>query len=652
MKFPVLFSQKNIGTMTLKNRIVMPAMGVGLANPDGTVSEAMIEFYKKRAEGGVGLIITEVTMVNGVHGRHNPQQIAAFDDMHIPGLTKLADSLHNHGTKLFLQLYHPGNQTFCDLVGGPLRTPSGIESRVLHQASREMTVEEIKDLVNDFAAAAARAKKAGVDGVEIHAAHGYLLNEFLSPYTNKRTDLYGGDMIKRARIIQELITAIRNEVGRDYPVTMRITADEFLETAGIKEPGLGLLSAVKIVKHLVPFGLDAISVSSGIYDTQNTAWEPTSYPQGWRLYLAETIKEAVDVPVIAVSVIREPEFAEKILKKNVTDFVGIARGHLADPEWGKKAMAGRTADIRKCISCLHCMESLSKTNHTECAVNARSHHELEYGPLKENGNGRKVVVVGAGPSGMEACRVLALRGFKPVLFEQSETLGGQLNLASAPPYKEKLLWLIDYYAQQFRLLNVDVRFNTKATAEIIAKEAPEAVFLATGSVPIVPRSIPGIDGEHVYTTTDIISGKVTLFGKQVVVIGAGMTGLETAEMLGIQGNMVSVVEMLDEIGSGIYIQNLMDVIGRLQSQHARFFPSHKLLKIEADGIIVENQQTGDVKQMTADAVVLSLGIKADTSIHEEVLSAYPNAVLIGDAGKAGRIASAVHSGYKAASSLA
>ena len=652
MPYNILFSPKQIGSLTVKNRLVMPAMGTGLANTDGTVSDGMLAFYEERAKGGAGLIVTEVTMVNPT-GRHNPWQIAAFDDSHIPGLTRLAERVHQYGTKIFLQLYHPGCQTFNDLVGGPLLTPSGVARRSLPpQQCRPMTAEEIRSLVEDFAAAAERAQRAGVDGVEIHAAHGYLLNQFLSPYSNKRTDEYGGDWKGRARIIREIVCAIRQRVGRDYPVTLRMSVDEFMEMTDIPEPGLKLEESLQILPWLVPFGFDAVSVSSGTYDTQNVAWEPSSYQPGWRLYLARAVKQAVDVPVIAVSVIRHPDFAEQVLERGDTaDFVGVARGQLADPEWGVKAMEGRADEIRRCISCLHCMEQLAFHNHTECAVNARSHHELEYGPLKRDGAGRRAVVVGSGPSGLEAARVLALRGFQTTLLEQEEELGGQLRYAAKPPLKEKINWLIQYYTRQMELLGVEVRRGVRATVQTIREERPDAVILATGSLPTLPKSIEGVDRPNVHSPLDILSGRVRPEGKVVVVVGSGMTGLETADLLCQWNNRVTVVEMQETLGPDLYFQNLDDILARLKACQVRLLPSRRLLAIGTDRVRVMNLLEETEETLEAEEVVLALGVHADRSVHREVLEAFPNAVLVGDADCVGRIAAAVRSGYLAAARL-
>lgn len=650
-QYPNLFQCGRIGQVSIRNRVVMTSLLTGLANQNGTVSEELIAFYETRAQGGTGLIITEATQVIS-GGCHNKFQLGAFSDDHIPGLTKLTECVHSHGTTIFMQLYHPGSQTTNKLTDTELLTPSGLASKALPpQKCRVMTQNDIDFLITAFADAAVRAKKSGFDGVELNAAHGYLLNAFLSPYTNKREDQYGGNIKGRCRLVQEIIVAVRQAVGPHFPITLCVSADEFLEKAGIKEGGIDLQETIAILTHLIPFGLDAVSVSAGILETQNCAWEPISYPQGWRTYLPETVKRNIFVPVIGTSVIREPAFAEQLLKRGAMDFVGVARGQVADPEWAQKAERGRACEIRRCISCLHCMQQLVETGRSECAINPKSHHEAEYGPLKITGDGKKVVVVGGGPAGMEAARILALRGYKPVLFEKASRLGGQLLLADKPPHKGKIDWLISYYEERLKVLGVDVRLNTEATTELVAAENPVKVFLATGSVPSRPASIVGIDGGNVCLAPEILTGETDIRGKQVVVVGDGLTGIETAEHLGLQENVVSVVGRNSQIGERIYIQNRQGVIDSLIVQHARFFPRRELVSISADGITVKNTFTGDLLFMPTDMVVLALGVCPNLKGRDKFLSAFPDAILLGDAIRGGRIADAVHTAYDAVTAL-
>lgn len=654
MSYENLLSPINIGSLKIRNRVVMGAMGSGTANDNATVSECECAYYAERAKGGVGLIITEVTRVNNDTGIMMPRQTSAATDECIPGLRKLANAVHYYDGAIFVQLHHPGRQTVCEVIGGKSTiSPSGIKSMLTQAKCREMTNAEIKSLVQDFVNAAERCYKAGIDGVELHAAHGYMLNQFISPYTNKRVDEYGGTTENRARIIKEIIEGIRARVGREYPVTMRISADEFLRDSvfPIKEDGLLLNEAVEICKYLVPFGLDAINVSAGIYETMNKAWEPTSYQEGWKIYLAEAVKKAVNVPVFGVGTIRNPDFAEKIISEGKVDCVTIARGLLADPDWVKKTAEGRVDEIRRCMSCLNCMDSMQtngmKGEPFSCAINARNAREWFYNDTRQDGNGRMVVVVGGGPSGMEAARVLAERKFKVVLFEKDAELGGQLCLANKPPHKEKINWLIQYFEVQLKKLGVEVRLNTPATIEAIKELNPYAVFVGTGSKSVVPKSIPGIQGKNVCTSSDILSGRVKVSNKKVVVVGSGMTGLETAELLGTMNNKVYIVEMADRIGPDASWQNLTDVQGRLEKMDTAFMPSNKLVEI-TDGSVILEKKDGQKEKLSTEYAVLSLGVYADQVLAEELSTNFDKVIKIGDTAQIGRIANAVSTGFSEA----
>lgn len=657
MIFENLLSPINIGTLKIRNRVVMGAMGSGTAHDNATVSECECAYYAERAKGGVGLIINEVTRVNNETGVMMPRQTSAATDDCIPGLAKLAKAVHFYDGAIFIQLHHPGRQTDNMAIGGRATiSPSGIKSMLTQAECREMTNAEIKSFVQDYINAAERCYKAGIDGVELHGAHGYMLNQFISPLTNKRTDEYGGSTENRARVVKEIIEGIRARVGRDYPIMFRISADEFLRESmfPFSEDGLLLDEAVEICKYLVPFGLDAINVSAGIYETMNQAWEPISFNEGWKIYLAEAVKKAVDVPVFGVGVIRNPEFAEKIIAEGRVDGVTIARGLLADPDWVNKAAAGAVDDIRRCISCLNCMDSMiangMKGEPFACAINARAAREWFYNDARQDGDGRLVVVIGGGPAGMEAARKLSERQFKVVLFEKDGELGGQLGLANKPPHKDKINWLIDYYKTQLTKLGVEVRLNTPATHNAIKALNPYAVFVATGSESIVPQSIKGVKKAHVCTSTDILTGKVQLTGKKVAVIGSGMTGVETAELLETQDNEVFVVEMADRIGPDASWQSFSDVQARLIKFGTVFMPAHKLIEIDEATIRLE-QSNGQCLDLAVDNVVLSLGVKADQTLADALVLDFDRVVKIGDTAQIGRIANAVETGFVAAYQL-
>lgn len=644
-----MFSKGKIGNLEIKNRVVMTAMGTGFANPDGTPSERITKYYEERAKGGVGLIVTEVTRINDDHGVAGWGQLAVTKDEHIEPLRKFADTIHQYGTKLFLQLHHPGRQNNSALIGGqPVVGPSAIPCGVSRQETRALTTEEVESLVADFVNGARIAKAAGIDGVELHGAHGYLINQFLSPYTNKRTDKYGGNFENRLRFLKEIILGIR-EVCGDYPLMVRLSVDEFLPSAGITEKGIELEDGIEIVKAIEALGIDAIDVSSGIYETMNTIVEPTSYPQGWRTHLAKAVKEVVKIPVVAANVIRKGEFADELLESNIVDFIGIGRGLLADAEWVNKIAEGREEDVRNCISCLHCFESIF-AGELECAVNPRMGRELKYGEPEKDGKGQIVAIIGAGPAGMESARVLAMRRFKPVIFERDQQVGGQLLLANKPPQKEKITWLIENLHTQLEKLGVEIRLNTEATVELLKELNPVAVFVATGADAFIP-GIEGAEGENVFTPTEILDGSVELKGKRIAVVGSGMTGLETAELLAEQGNNVTVFEMADIIGPGAYFQNLIDVTTKLTKLGVEMHPSYKLIKIEGDRIVLENLKELETVEFPLDAVILSVGVRPNTGIIEDIKAHFENVKIIGDVNKPRKIAHAIKEGFDVAYNL-
>ncbi|MBU3196299.1 NAD(P)/FAD-dependent oxidoreductase [Clostridium algidicarnis] len=640
MNYENLFSKGKIGKLEIKNRIVMPAMGTSLATSTGEASDEMIRFYEERAKGGAGLIITEITRVDNETGVGTPNQLCANNLNQIPRLEKLSRAVHRYDSKIFLQLHHPGRQSHSNLIDGrQIVAPSAVTSSAIGELPREMTTEEVEAMVKKFVTGAKIAQMGGIDGVELHGAHGYLLGQFLSPLTNLRTDKYGGDLMGRMRILTEIIMGIKSVCGPNFPISVRIDGDEFVDG------GFKLDEAIKASKYLESIGVDAINVSAGTYESVNTIIEPISYPQGWKRHLAQGIKDNVKIPVIACDVIRKPDFAEGLLKEGNVDFVAVGRQLLADPEWGKKAMENREDEIRPCISCLYCIDKLMQCETTKCAVNARMGRELEYGEIKENGKGRVVAVMGGGPAGMESARILALKGFKPVLFEKKDVLGGSVYLGSKPPLKEKLNWFLDSLEYQINQLGVDIRLNSEPTLEDIKSLSPYAVFVATGASPIVPR-LPGIDKSEVCTVIDVLEGKIDIKGKNVVVVGSGMTGLETAELLAVQGNKVTVVEMQNKIGPDAYLPNLIDVTTRLKKHNVEMIPSMKLVEIKENEVSLQNTKDNTISNRDADVVVLSLGSVSNNSMINELEKIVPIVRVLGDAEKPGRVAEAMHTAFE------
>ncbi len=638
MKFQKLFQRGKIGNLDIKNRIVMTSMVPAMGTANGEITDEYIRYYEERAKGGTGLIITGAASIDDETGRGGvTHSVAVTNRNHQKPMEKLARVLHKYDTKVFMQLVHPGKETHSIFNDGKAPVaPSAIMTR--HgEMTHALTVEEIKAIVKKFVNGAVLVKAAGVDGVEIHGAHGYLLNEFMTPLFNKREDEYGGSFENRMRFITEVYQGIRQAVGEHYPVGVRISGDEFIEGGNTTEDG------VKIAKYMEELGVDWINVTVGVQETSHFNREPASFQQGWKKNVAKSIKAAVNVPVIAVNTIKKPDFAESMLQEGVCDFIGLARGQLADPFWANKAKSGNEDEIRTCISCLVCFEELASGRHMKCSVNPKMGREAEFDHLNKNGNNQPVAVVGGGPGGMEAAVVLAKRGFDVTLFEKSEQLGGQLNYANKPPLKEKITWLMEGMIAQVKKAGVKVKLNTEATLEELKALNPVGVFVCCGSDPIRPGAIEGIFNDNVYTVPEVLSGKKVLDGKDVVVIGSGLAGLETAVYLGDKGCTLSIVEMKDAIGEGIFITVLQDVLRELEPYSPKMYPKHKLSKVTKEGVEVTDEK-GEVVTIKAEAVLLAMGVKPRKEVVEMVQSNFDNVVLVGDSIKDGRIVDATRDG--------
>jgi 2,4-dienoyl-CoA reductase-like NADH-dependent reductase (Old Yellow Enzyme family)/thioredoxin reductase len=683
--FDLMFSPMNIGTMTVKNRVVMNAAEFSLGQTDGTPTEKMIRYYEARAKGGVGLIIPGICRVNDMGATSTFTQLSMVNDWQIEPMHKMAERIHAAGAKLCIQLHHPGRQGYASAINSlPLVIPiqrrfpgvmdvmfkatpllMGLEQKKIcmsvqapsdcelsaHGATRihAMSHRAVQKLRDDFIAAAVRCQKAGVDAVELHATHGYILQQFLSPNTNLRTDEYGGSFINRMRFITEIIQGIRTQCGRDFPLIVRLCADEMYDRIGMPGKGYGLETGKQIAVELEKLGVDAIDVSSACYDAYNYWLEPTSFEPGWRAYLAKAIKEVVSIPVIAANFIRSPEQAERQIAEGYQDFVGSARNFICDPDWAKKAQEGHPEQIRRCIGCLHCIKSfienatVGKTG--ECALNVAVGIEKEYAEMPQVGEGKPVIVVGAGPAGLSAAITLARRGFSVKVLEKEAKAGGQVNVAAAGPHKDKLHWCIEDLSREAEALGVTFEFGKEATADALAAEAPYAVVLAAGGTPLRPRSIPGVSQPHVFTAPQILTGEVALKGKKVAVIGSGLTGLETTEALNEAGNDVTVIEMAKTVAPGAWFQFVDDSMSRIKPYGTEFLLNTALCSICEDHIVVQDQKTKRRSFLPFDNVVLAMGVRPNNALQKQLEDKGVKVVSVGDAAKGGTIGHAVHDAF-------
>ena len=640
-KYDRLFQPGRIGKMELKNRLIMPPMEPNFGNADGSVSDQMIAYFRERAKGGVGLIILPITCVDYPGGKATSNQIAIDDDKYIPALGRLAEAIHEYDCKCCVQIHHAGRQTRPSITGGiqPV-APSPVACPFMGEAPfnvqpRELSYDEVCELVQKFINAADRAKQAGYDCVQVHGAHGYLIGQFMSPLSNRRLDRYGGDFNGRMRFPREIITGIRTQCGPDFPILFRFSADEFAPG------GIDLEMGKQIARAMESAGADSMHVSAGIYASMPTLLEPMPYPEGWRAYLSEAIKKEVQVPVSAVGVIRDPETAESILAQEKADFIEIGRTLISDPDWPRKAREGNIEDIRKCISCNHCIGhrvflNLSMT----CLNNPEVGREAQWSTLIKAQTAKKVLIAGGGPAGMEAARVAALRGHTVTLYEKSPELGGQMKIASIPPFKEKIDWVTRWQIGQLNKSGVKIKTGIGLTTEGIRKEKPEVLIIATGAEALAPP-IPGLGGPNTLSYRELLTGAKTAAGADIVVAGGGAKGCECALFLAKQGKNVTVVDMLDDIAldmDGISRADLMFI--RLPEAGVRCLTKLRISEI-SPGKVMALDRGGNRVELKADSVVYALGEKSVNDLEEAALKAgVPEVYVIGDSRKPRKISDA------------
>ncbi len=638
VNYKKVFEPVRIGTLEIKNRIVLPPMGTGYSE-ERKIGSRLLDYYEARARGGTGLIITE-GVAPGVKCQ-GPRQLSLGDDQDLTGWRELVKAVHQHGAKIAVQLHHAGYEhrdgAFVQVAPSSLRVPSRMIG-VMGGLPQELTIAEIGEIVQWFADSTKRAREVGIDAVEIHGAHQYIVASFLSSATNKRTDKYGGSLENKARILIEIIEAMRKAVGPDYPIWPRINVQEF----GV-EDGITLEETKQIVPWAVKAGAQAVHASAyGAFSFITKAPLPDTAAS--LVPLADELKKITTVPVIAVGRL-DLETGEKALLEGKADLVAIGRRLIADPDLPNKTAEGRLNEIKTCIGCFECIERLgSRDEGLICTINPATGQEgvrrIQSAALVKN-----VWVVGSGPAGMEAARVAALRGHKVTLLEKDQELGGQLNIAALPPNKGDIFPWLNYLIHQLDLTGVKIRLRTEVTPELVVEEKPDVVILALGGVPITP-DIPGIDGPQVVTAHDILFGKKKT-GQEVVVIGGGLVGCETGHYLAEKGKKVTIIEVLKRMAAEMGPMVRRRLMDGLKHYQVVLLTEAKCQEISAGGVTVIMADGGKTL-FPADTVVLAVGYHANDQLFKTLQGRVPEVRCVGDSSQPQGIMEAVRDGYLAA----
>jgi len=602
-----LFSPFEIKNCHLENRIVMPGLASFLIENDGSITEKTVEHYRLRAAGGPAMVIVEACAVSP-EGIVSPHQARIYDDRFVEGLAKIAEAMRSEGSVPAVQLHHGGRQTSVKVIKQMPVAPSPLPCPTIRGEVKPLEIEEIQTLVKNFGDAADRAVAAGFDLIEIHGAHGYLINQFLSRFSNIREDEYGGDIAGRTRFAREVVKEIRERVGEDFPISFKISSMEFVKD------GLDVDESIEILKLLVDEGVDIVQVSAGNDATPEWICQPMFMKKACLSDYAEQIGHALHVPIMAVGRINDPLLADQIVAEGKADLVCIGRGLLADPEFPKKAKEGRVEDIRTCIACNTCMQSIFRRGRVECLVNPvlGREKEMAFRPAEKI---KKVLVIGAGPGGLNVAWVAARRGHDVHLFEKQSVVGGQLVFGSVTPYKKELYNLIRFQKRQIERFGVTCHLNTEVTKERIEAEAPDVVILATGSVPAYPP-VEGMEATKVASVMDVM-GTDQDVGQKTVVIGGGPTGCEVAYHLSGDGSPVTIVEMLPKIGTGLESMTKKLLLRKLKENHVQVKTECRLKRVEANGVLIENKD-GQEEFIEAEKIVTAIGTRPDNRLYEQI----------------------------------
>lgn len=634
-----VFTPYKIGNIEIPNRLVVSAMVTNFADIDGKVNKRFIKYHEEKAKGGWGLIIPENYAI--VHrGKSYPNIPGLWEDEQIESHREFTDIIHKYKSKVVAQIFHAGRQTHPGFIGGlSTVSASAIACPAMQQPTVALSNAEVYELIEAFGDAAVRAKTAGYDGVEVHGAHGYLIAQFLSPYSNKRSDEFGGPLHNRVRFVCEIIKNIKKKAGNDYPVLFRISADELVDG------GLTIEDAVTIAVILEDIGIDAIHISAGTYQASVGIVPPSFVAHGWLTDYAAKVKKVVKIPVITVGRINDIYIAEAMLKSDKADFISMARASLTDPNMPIKAANDQHDDILRCIGCVQgCPYS---GNPMRCLVNPLIGREYEF-DIKKAETPKTIYIAGGGISGCEAAIFAARQGHKVTIFEKTDSLGGQFLLAAVPPNKGEITSFLFWQRNQINKLGIKVLYNTELSKEIVIKDKPDNVIIATGSVPVIP-CIPGLDKANVIKAHDYLSGKIMAKGSNVLVIGGGMVGLETAEMLCNYNKKVTVVEMLSDVAMTMPKNIKKNILKNLSNFGAKVLVNTNVKSLDENSVIVTTDDS-DINIGYFNTVVLATGVKSLNTLEAELVG-LTNILVVGDAVCARTALEAVTEGFEAAMKL-
>lgn len=624
MKFPTMFSPVQIGTVTVPNRFVVPPMGNNLANTDGTLSDRSLSYYQARAKGGFGLITIESTVVYR-EAKGGPRKPCLFSDDTVESFRRVAYACHAYGAKVSIQLQHAGPEGNSALTGYPLKAASAMPASAGREIPEAVSNEEVYRIIECYGDAARRAQQAGIDMVEVHCAHGYLVSTFISQRTNNRTDEFGGCFENRMRLPRLIIESIRRKTGGNLPILCRINACDEVEG------GQSVQDAAAVAAYLEQeCGVDALHVTRAVHLHDEFMWAPGVTHGGFNADLVTEIKRAVSVPVIAVGRFTEPQYAELLVKQGRADLIAFGRQSIADPELPAKARNGQLETLSPCIGCLlGCVPNMFAGKPITCAVNPCVGRECELSPAPEK---KRVTVVGGGPGGLYAAWACAVRGHQVTLVEKASELGGNFRIAAYPTGKGQLTEAIRSMIVKCQQAGVDLRCGVEAEEMLLRSLAPDAIILATGSTPLI-LPIPGLSDCGYVTAQDMLDGKAQM-GKNVLVVGGGMVGCEAAEYLAERGHQVAVIEMKDVIAADVTPENRRYMFENFEENHVLLRPGAKVTQFYTDGVdyALADGSTGSLRGY--DNIVLAMGSRSNTALKDTAEKVAGQVLVIGEAAKA------------------